>query len=71
MQKSRKPALDVGCVFIEEKGAPLGLYWGKCDKMVSYSMQLLFGENFLASINRLLGKQLHGGQTSISIKINT
>jgi len=51
-------ALDVGRVFTEEKGATLGLYWGKCDEIVSCSMQLLLGENFLSNINRLLAKQL-------------
>lgn len=57
-QKSSKAALDVGCAFTEVKGATLGLCWGKCDEMISCSRQLFFGENFLASINRLLSKQL-------------
>lgn len=46
-QKSSKAALDVGCVFTEEKGATLGLCWGKYDEMVSCSRQLLFVRIFL------------------------
>lgn len=70
VQKSSRASLDVElCVFIGEKGAALGLYWGKCDEMVSSSVKLLFCENFLASTNRILWKQLSWGGASIHIKI--
>lgn len=62
MQRSSRAALDVACVFIEKKGATLGLYWGKCDEMDSCSIQLLLGENFLASINSWEATELRRNQ---------
>lgn len=50
------------CLMGKKKRVILGPYQGKRDEIVSCSMQLLFDENFLASIKRLLGTELRRNQ---------